>query len=74
MALLGAWNVGMLVLTVLAERSYEACMADDGFMCFDLVLPLLFVTLAVDGLVGLVVWLVSALLRRREARRPVAGG
>jgi hypothetical protein len=73
MTLLGAWNVGMIVLAVLAAREYQACMADDRIICFDLAGPLIVLMLAGDGLVGLIVWLVSSLRRRRDARRPRRG-
>jgi hypothetical protein len=65
--LLVAWNVGMLTLMVVAAQSYNSCVADGGIICFDLTGPILFVTIVVDLLVGLIVAVVR-MVRVRRAR------
>ena len=65
--LLVAWNVGMLTLLVAAAQSYNSCVADGGIICFDLSGPILFVTVVVDLVVGLIVGVVR-MVRVRRAR------
>src|SRR5262245_1208647 len=59
MTLLAVWNVGLFVLAMASKQSYDSCMADDGFLCFDFSGPILAVMFGADMIVALIAVLVT---------------
>jgi hypothetical protein len=66
--LLVIWNAGMLLLAIDAAQEYNRCVANDGFLCFDLSGPIFVLMIVVDLVVGLIVAVVHG-RRARRARR-----
>jgi hypothetical protein len=64
----GGWTAVMLVLLVLVTRDYQACMADDGWFCFDLRGPVI-VAWALGSVIGWVAgWAITIAVRALRRR------